>query len=997
MDDSCENIPPATIPSVDVHVCGLQVKFPFPPYPSQRAVMSRVLQGLTKKQNCLIESPTGSGKSLSLLCSCLAWQQREKVIYEQKVLAAVQLKAKEKVEQRKADKATSKKEACKTSATLEPAVPGPHLAVQDFSAEAPAGDSKGCSISISSSDSEDDFQPSKRQRRSTSGASLGKVLKSMTNTEKKDELTTERQGERTLECCGAQEAASPVAPSEKTTCTDKEELQRVPLIYYGTRTHKQIAQVVRELRKTVYGSVRMAILSSRDRTCIHPQISKMSNRNEHCKELLEDKGCAFHSRVKKFEDFPTLYHNGMIEPYDLEDLVSIGKRLRVCPYFWTLDLIPRCDIVFCPYNYLIDPIIRKCLSINLSNSVVVLDEAHNIEDSCRESISLSITQDQIREMIRDLEEMQRQGVSPDEHFAVAKVMSALSVWITRHSDHLNDYRNFDLSGKVLAGKEILALLTEVGLGEQAFPVIKRIVTAITTVEKDTDEYVPTLLASTSSTLQNIVLILEYLYVDSKKYMDDFRAALVKTVSKKKHFESRNGWLSKDNFSSNSWTHTLSFWCLNPAVAMSDIKRMTHSLIVASGTLWPMDSFESELDTAFPLKLQTGHVISNDSVWVGSLSTGPSGQQLTATFKNTEILSFQDEVGSTVLDVCKIVPYGVLCFFPSYGMMTKLVQRWKNTGLWDEMCEYKVVVAEPQRTEEGSFDATMQEYYDGASGKALGCTQNGALLLAVCRGKVSEGLDFADNSARAVITVGIPFPSIKDIQVDQKKKYNDQCNKMGRPVMSGHTWYETQGFRALNQALGRCIRHSSDWGALVVIDHRFTERESYRKGLSKWIREKLCRYWTYNDAMTSLRKFIELKVEGQNKIDLVQKPDCSTQMPALKCRSSVTSSAGDRFACATESEGQCCGSSVVSGDVKLGRLSSRSVEPIDVDDNATIRPIYVDTERSVEPIDVNDNATVSPVYVDTEVGAELVVAEKTMSVDGYVSVVSESSCSSPELF
>jgi len=30
--------------------------------------------------------------------------------------------------------------------------------------------------------------------------------------------------------------------------------------------------------------------------------------------------------------------------------------------------------------------------------------------------------------------------------------------------------------------------------------------------------------------------------------------------------------------------------------------------------------------------------------------------------------------------------------------------------------------------------------------------DGALFLAVCRGKVSEGMDFADNNARAVITV-----------------------------------------------------------------------------------------------------------------------------------------------------------------------------------------------------------------------------------------------------
>lgn len=34
----------------------------------------------------------------------------------------------------------------------------------------------------------------------------------------------------------------------------------------------------------------------------------------------------------------------------------------------------------------------------------------------------------------------------------------------------------------------------------------------------------------------------------------------------------------------------------------------------------------------------------------------------------------------------------------------------------------------------------------------GPQQSGALFLAVCRGKVSEGLDFTDNNARAVITV-----------------------------------------------------------------------------------------------------------------------------------------------------------------------------------------------------------------------------------------------------
>ena len=52
--------------------------------------------------------------------------------------------------------------------------------------------------------------------------------------------------------------------------------------------------------------------------------------------------------------------------------------------------------------------------------------------------------------------------------------------------------------------------------------------------------------------------------------------------------------------------------------------------------------------------------------------------------------------------------------------------------------------------------------------AFSC-RTGALFLAVCRGKVSEGLDFADENARAVITVGIPFPNAKDKQVGRARQ------------------------------------------------------------------------------------------------------------------------------------------------------------------------------------------------------------------------------------
>ena len=44
-------------------------------------VTSQIIKGIERQQNSLLESPTGSGKSLALLCSCLAWQAAEYGMY----------------------------------------------------------------------------------------------------------------------------------------------------------------------------------------------------------------------------------------------------------------------------------------------------------------------------------------------------------------------------------------------------------------------------------------------------------------------------------------------------------------------------------------------------------------------------------------------------------------------------------------------------------------------------------------------------------------------------------------------------------------------------------------------------------------------------------------------------------------------------------------------------------------------------------------------------
>lgn len=75
---------------------------------------------------------------------------------------------------------------------------------------------------------------------------------------------------------------------------------------------------------------------------------------------------------------------------DIEDLVKIGQKHKCCPYFLAKELKQNADIIFMPYNYLLDPKTRKSQGIDLQNTVVLLDEAHNVEKVCEEAASLQV-------------------------------------------------------------------------------------------------------------------------------------------------------------------------------------------------------------------------------------------------------------------------------------------------------------------------------------------------------------------------------------------------------------------------------------------------------------------------------------------------------------------------------------------------------------------------------------------------------------------------------
>ena len=70
---------------------------------------------------------------------------------------------------------------------------------------------------------------------------------------------------------------------------------------------------------------------------------------------------------------------------------------------------------------------------------------------------------------------------------------------------------------------------------------------------------------------------------------------------------------------------------------------------------------------------------------------------------------------------------------------------------------------------------------------------------------------------------------------------------------GEKWYSHDSIRAVNQAIGRVIRHKDDYGAIIFMDARFSDYRIQRL-LSLWVRAHIKEYGPVSDLTNDLSDF-----------------------------------------------------------------------------------------------------------------------------------------------
>ncbi|KAJ1985320.1 hypothetical protein H4R33_004105 [Dimargaris cristalligena] len=659
-----------------------------------------------------------------------------------------------------------------------------------------------------------------------------------------------------------------VLPDSATEANERETV--VPTIYYCARTHKQISQVIRELKRNTVYTPRMSILSSRRHACIHRQARRSHQVDEECQALREKGKCHHLHHINDLVE-RVQSRQGIGAVWDIEDLARVRAPGKGCPFYAMKELATRADIIFCPYNYLIDPLIRKASGIELKGSIVIVDEAHNIEDIARSSATGSFNNLEIELTMHQLGEMLKGDFGA--HRTLLELLQALN---RAMSDSTIQYSTteFDYKLSIISDLKIAKFLEGIGATSGN---INELLSKFRTAESAAElrrqhnaerrlllergeiteknlDLLPHLTTQSLGTLGRLLLIFENILGHDLVHLEDYHIGLFQRQFEDRLHESLALQLKAP---SRTEVYEAAFWCMNPGVIFKPIAEACRSVVLTSGTLSPLDTFMSELQTDFPIMLEARHIIEPNQLWSGVIPRGPQYTEFKGVHAVVNSLQYQDDLGQSILGISRLTPHGVLCFMSSYTLIKNTTSRWRLTKLLDHLEGAKEVFIEPQSVGNKEFEGFMKDY--------LACVENsvagrpncrGAIMFAVYRGKVSEGIDFSDACCRAVINVGIPFPHLRDIQINLKKEYNDERSQLAEwRRLSGREWYSIQAFRAMNQALGRCIRHKRDWGAIVFLETRIAWPSS-NKYLSKWVRGQVRNYDSYDQAIHGMGEFMK---------------------------------------------------------------------------------------------------------------------------------------------
>ncbi|KIJ69402.1 hypothetical protein HYDPIDRAFT_172813 [Hydnomerulius pinastri MD-312] len=593
-------------------------------------------------------------------------------------------------------------------------------------------------------------------------------------------------------------------------------------------------------------------LTSRKNLCIHPEVSKEKKGkvvDARCRDLTNsaacEKGranpgsvdlCDWHENLNQFEP------GSLISPgiWTLADVLQHGRDNGTCPYFTVRRMMPFVDVIIYSFHYLLDPKVAEQVSKELSkDAIVVFDEAHNIDNVCIESLSIDLTRPMLDSAARSvtklgekIEEIKKTDAAKlqDEYARLVEGLQESAAEASAEDAFMtnpvlpDDLLSEAIPGNIRKAEHFVAFLKRfveyLKTRMRVLHVVAETPLSFLQHLKDITYIERRPLRFCAERLQSMIRTLELSRLDEHSALQKVAsfATLVATYEKGfllilEPFETDNATVPNPVFH---------FTCLDPSLAIKPVFEHFSSVVITSGTISPLDMYPKMLQFT-PVVQETYPMTLTRNAFLPLVITRGSDQvAISSRFEVRNDPAVVRNFGSILVEYSKIVPDGIVAFFPSYLYMESIVAAWNDMGILNEVWKNKLIFVETPDANETSI--ALENYRRACD------NGRGAVLLSVARGKVSEGIDFDHNYGRAVIMFGVPYQYTESRILKARLEYLRDAYRIRESEFLGF-----DAMRNAAQCVGRVLRGKTDWGLMVFADKRFA-RADKRAKLPRWINQ-----------------------------------------------------------------------------------------------------------------------------------------------------------------
>jgi len=486
-------------------------------------------------------------------------------------------------------------------------------------------------------------------------------------------------------------------------------------------TQHQIAiETLRAIKQKHNLSFQAADLIGKKWMCSHPAVENLASKEfqQFCKSLVAEEQCPFYNAVwgkgsdklqaKAAVALAEIKHSKILHA---EELVQQYKD-EYCTYELATLLGKEATVVIADYYHIFHPSVRQAflgrLRKELKNSIVIVDEAHNLPSRIRSILSEKISQITIKRAAKEA-----------EHWKFDELYATLN--------YINDALD-NLSKELLSKGKEAEIKKERFVGEVENATGKKYSDIIDNLEGAAVEIRKT---ERKSHIGSVADFLEAWLGEDVGFV---------RILKKQHFKSGNAFAS------------IIYSCLNPAAASAEVFDNCAAGILMSGTLVPGELYRDLLGLRpekTDIKIYPSPFEAKNRLVLIEPST-------TTKFTKRDAGEFE-KIAGLCISIIKEVPNNAAVFFPSYFMMQSILP-FVEGKLSKQIFYDKSDFTKQQRAE------VLKNFKQAAD-------NGGGVLFAVQGGSMSEGVDLPGKFLECVIVVGVPLAT-PDLETQSLIDYYD---------------------------------------------------------------------------------------------------------------------------------------------------------------------------------------------------------------------------------